>query len=82
VFTLVPSPTVYIVEDDFGPKLGRSWRETDSAKADAPRSSMISTGESTTTLSASSPSTPQKAGRAMCRTSLRRSGVPISIASS
>jgi hypothetical protein len=31
---VVPSPTVYIVEDDFGPKIGRSWRETDSAKAD------------------------------------------------
>lgn len=34
--SIVPSSddTVYIVEDDFGPKLGRSFRETDSAKCD------------------------------------------------
>jgi hypothetical protein len=38
VFTpsIVPSSddTVYIVEDDFGPKLGRVFRETDSAQCD------------------------------------------------
>jgi hypothetical protein len=34
--SIVPSTndTVYIVEDDFGPKLGRVWRETDSAQCD------------------------------------------------
>ena len=34
--SLVPaSPeTVYIVEDNFGPKLGRAWRETDSSQCD------------------------------------------------
>ena len=26
--------TVYIVEDDFGPSIGRAWSETDSAAAD------------------------------------------------
>jgi hypothetical protein len=37
VFTpsIVPSPdTIYIVEDDFGPKLGRVFRETDATQAD------------------------------------------------
>ena len=34
--SIVPSAddTVYIVEDDFGPKLGRVYRETDSAQCD------------------------------------------------
>jgi hypothetical protein len=34
--SIVPSAAdiVYIVEDDFGPKLGRVYRETDSAQAD------------------------------------------------
>ena len=34
--SIVPSSddTVYIVEDDFGPKLGRVFRETDSAQCD------------------------------------------------
>lgn len=30
----VADETAYIVEDDFGPKLGRAYRETDSAQAD------------------------------------------------
>jgi hypothetical protein len=34
--SIVPAAddTVYVVEDDFGPKLGRVYRETDSAQAD------------------------------------------------
>ena len=33
--SIVPSPdTVYIVKDDYGRKLGRVFRETDSAQAD------------------------------------------------
>ena len=33
-FVPTSKDTVYIVEDDFGPKLGRVYRETDSAQAD------------------------------------------------
>ena len=34
--SIVPATpeTVYLVEDNFGPKLGRVWRETDSAQCD------------------------------------------------
>src|SRR5688572_18636086 len=33
--SIIPaSQEVYLVEDDFGPKLGRVYRETDSAQAD------------------------------------------------
>jgi len=34
VFTASSSKTVYIVEDDFGPKLDRAFRETDPVHAD------------------------------------------------
>jgi hypothetical protein len=34
VFTTSQSKTIYIVEDDFGPKVGRAFRETDPVYAD------------------------------------------------
>ena len=58
--------TAYIVLDDFGPKLGRAYRETNEAQADEKTvvENMISGQYST--LSASSPSTSNKVGRVMC----------------
>ena len=60
----------YLVLDDFGGRLGCSWRDTDADSAD--RETLIRELQTANIaiLSASSPSTPVKAGR---ETSLSRS---------
>jgi hypothetical protein len=50
---------IYIVLDDFG-RLGRAWRETDEAGASRVRN--LLDGQYMKARSASSPSTPPKAG--------------------
>jgi hypothetical protein len=60
--------TVYIVLDDFGPKLGRAYCETDEAEADEKTiiENMISVQYSNP-VREWSPSMPKRARREMCR---------------
>jgi hypothetical protein len=62
--------TGYLVVNDFG-EFGKAYVETDTPKRTARRLSAISSPGSTATLSASSPSTPPRAGRATCRRTSR-----------
>ena len=56
---------VYLVLDDFGGRIGQSWRETDVGHTDLETLIEDLLEDSTATPFASSPSTQQKAGRAM-----------------